>query len=65
MRIGIWGKGTSTWKNKVLFTEFEISDVAQFQVMTEVQDVAFEMCGRSPVGEILPGVKEFRTQPRH
>ena len=34
-----------TWKDRVLFEEFKISVVAQFRIMTEVQDAAFEMGG--------------------
>lgn len=60
--MGIRARGT--WKNKVLFKEFKISFVVQFRIMTGVQAVTFEMCGLSTVGEILTGVKEFRTQPR-
>lgn len=41
--MGIRAQGI--WKDKILFKEFKVSVVTELQIMTEVQDMAFEMCG--------------------
>lgn len=41
--MGIRAQGI--WKDKILFKEFKVSVVTELQIMTEVQDMASEMCG--------------------